>query len=160
MKVKVDSALFGIAKMDWSISIIRCYHGDYENGKGYRLDEGKIVYSGGFQQKKRHGQGISYHDNGEKEFVGTFVDDDPQEGKKFRKNGTLLFEGEMDGNMFYRGSLYNHTGQLSFKGLFTNGACIAGTWFNSNGIIHTGHANDFPPISTFAKAKRKPFANI
>ena len=103
------------------------------HGKGTLFNHrGVNVYVGAWVQGEKHGDGTLFYTNGCPHFEGYFLNDTIVEGKIYRKNGEVEYDGKIkDWVPDDEGTYFFPDGRTMFVGSFSNG------FFDGDGIEYT-----------------------
>lgn len=104
---------------------IAAYRGEYKDGKRHGegvsyYEDGTLKHKGSYKEGLPHGEGVSYHQNGLVRFEGYFEDWMISSGKEYYDNGNLKFEG------FYNSGLRHYYGPRYF---------VQGRIYRENGTL-------------------------
>lgn len=101
------------------------------NGTLYNK-RGVNIYMGGWQQGEKHGDGSMFYTNGCPDYEGYFEHDNFLEGKIYRENGEVEYDGKISNwAPDDEGTFFFPDGRTKYTGSFVNG------FFDGDGIEYT-----------------------
>ena len=124
------------------------YEGEYLNRKRHGLgklynDEGNLIFEGEYLNGKINGKGKKYYNNGRIQYEGEFLNEKMNgKGKEYNKYGEIIYEGEyLNGKINGKGKEYYDNGKLEYEGEYFNGKKYGkGKEYNKNEeLIYDGY---------------------
>ena len=101
--------------------------------------QGKLRSEGNYINGEKNGKGKEYHENGELEFVGEYLNGQRRKGKQYDHNGKLIFEGEFfNYEKIGKGKEY-YNGDLKFEGEYINGYKRKGREYIKGILVYEGN---------------------
>ena len=130
--------LLGVKFQDYK-TISGRYKIDGKNGMGreYTLKTNKLIFEGEYINKKRHGKGKEYYDDGKLKYEGEYLNGTRNgKGKEFYNDEKLKSEGEyINGKKNGNWKEYYDDGKIKFEGEYLNDEILNGKVYNKNGIV-------------------------